>query len=42
MCSRRDNDLNVIMDMAEFYKKNENLCVSDITSNDYTLNYTMM
>ena len=31
--SRKDNDINHLMDMAEFYKKNEELCVTDITSN---------
>ena len=30
---RRDNDLNHIMDIAEFYKLHPELCVSDITSN---------
>lgn len=31
----KDNDINHLMDMAEFYKKHENLCVSDVTSKFY-------
>lgn len=27
----KDNDINHIMDIAEFYEKHENLCVQDIT-----------
>lgn len=28
---RKDNDINHLMDMADFFKKNGHLCVSDVT-----------
>lgn len=28
----KDNDINHIIDMAEFYKKYEDLCATDVTS----------
>lgn len=31
MCGRKNNDVNHIMDMADFFRRNEHLCVSDIT-----------
>ncbi len=30
----QDNDINHIIDMAEFYKNHEDLCATDVTSND--------
>ncbi len=31
MADRKENDVDHLMDMAEFYKRNEHLCVSDVT-----------
>ena len=30
---RKDNDVNHIIDMAEFFKKFEDICATDVTSN---------
>jgi 6-pyruvoyl-tetrahydropterin synthase len=29
----KDNDISHLMDMSDFFKKNQELCVSDVTSN---------
>jgi hypothetical protein len=31
----KDNDINHIIDMADFYKQFEDICASDVTSKDH-------
>ena len=31
--NRKDNDTNHIIDMAEFFRKYEDICATDVTSN---------